>query len=262
MREAVVFHTEKEFREWFDKNYEQFNIAEIILSQEVCPDYVVKMKDGSVLKVEAELFAINFKYHNHDPSKADLIIACFAKESEVEGVPVIAVNKQWIYEYSPIEKLPPEGPLSDDELIMLSVISFHGSIELSSLAQKEFKGNNEIFIRVRPELIASFPRGKVDDNILNIISPKAKEYIKKYHHVLIGANFSNRACEAFESLSRRELIKIRPIPFIAAAHDGTIIDYEGWVPTEVYLTENAKKYHKQGIDKKVLNFINAPTKKD
>ena len=261
MKEAVVYYTEREFREWFDKNYQQFDIKEIILSQEVCPDYVVIMKDGRTLKIEAELFAANFKYHKHDPSKADLIVACYAKEDNIQGVPVVAINKLWLYELTPVDKLPSEGPLSQDELIILSIIVFHGSIELSSLAQKEFKGDKELFMRVTPELIASFPRGKPVDNIFSFISPEAKKYIKKYHHILIAANLSEKACDAFESLTRRELIKIRPIPFIAAAYDGTIISHVGWIPTETYPTENVEKYHKENVRKTMSSFLNMATRK-
>lgn len=99
------------------------------------------------------------------------------------------------------------------------------------------------------------PRGKIADNLFNIIPEKARNYIRKYHHILIAAGFSDRACEAFDLLSHRELIKIRPIEIIAAVYDGLVVDQEGWISTEVYPTADAKKYHKQDIDKKVLSFI-------
>ena len=125
MTEAVYFHTEKEFRQWFDENYQKLGVKEIILSQEVCPDYVVKMEDGRILKIEAELFAVNFRYHRHDPSKADIILACYAKEQEVLGVPVMSINKLWLFEAEPLAHLPPEGPLSDDELELLAAVRRH-----------------------------------------------------------------------------------------------------------------------------------------
>ena len=243
MKDAVVFHNEKEFREWFDKNYERFNIQEIILNQEVCPDYVVKMNDGKVLKIEAELHAINFIYHKHDPSKVDLIIACYASEEEIEGVPVLAVHKTWTFEQEPLSTLPPEGPLSDDELRMLRTITSHSSLSLAALAEGEFRGDESIFMRVPPELATSLKGRHIKDHIFNIISPQARSYMRKYHHMLIASNFSKRACVALQSLKRRQLIKIRPIPFIFAAYDGVIIDYEGWVPSEAYPTDFVKKYH-------------------
>ena len=98
MKEAVVFTNEKEFRRWFEKNLSIFGIKEIFLSQEVCPDYVVIMEDGHPAKVEAELFAVNFKYHGHDPAKADFIVACYSKTDEVEGVPVKAIHRLWCFD--------------------------------------------------------------------------------------------------------------------------------------------------------------------
>src|SRR3990170_5367433 len=95
VREAAIFGTEKEFRKWFEKNLGRFGVKRIILSQEVCPDYVLEMTDGRVLRVEAELFAINFRYHRHDPAKVDLILACYAKAPELDSVPVVAANKLW-----------------------------------------------------------------------------------------------------------------------------------------------------------------------
>lgn len=259
MRDNPVCQTEREFRDWFDKNYERFDIKEIKLSQEVCPDYVVIMKDGRVLNVEAELFAINFKYHGHDPAKADLIIACYSKETEVEGVPVISLHRLWIYEPSPLEKLSPEDPLSDDELNMLSTIIFHSTLELSSLSHNEFKGDNGIFMRVPPDFISKLPRGKFEENFFTILTVKTRDYIRKYHHVLIAAGLSDRACETFESLSRKELIKTRPIEIMAAAYDGTIIDHDGWLPTEAYPTANVNKYHKEAVDKKISSFFKRMT---
>ncbi|MBW1728910.1 MAG: hypothetical protein JRJ62_15370 [Deltaproteobacteria bacterium] len=217
------------------------------------------MKDGRVLKVEAELFAINFKYHGHDPAKADLIISCFSKESEVKGVPVVSLHKLWIYEPSPLEKLPPENPLSDAELNMLSTIIFYGPLELSSLAHNEFKGDNGIFMRVPPDFISKLPRGTFEENFFTILTVKTRDYIRKYHHVLIAAGLSDLACETFELLSRKELIKTRPIAVMAAAYHGTIIDHDGWLPTEAYPTENVAKYHKEAVNKKISSFFKSVT---
>lgn len=69
MKEATVFTNEADFRRWFERNLSYFGVREIVFSQEVCPDYVVIMDDGRTAKIEAELFAANFKYHRHDPAK-------------------------------------------------------------------------------------------------------------------------------------------------------------------------------------------------
>jgi hypothetical protein len=205
------------------------------------------MKNGEIAKIEAELFAINFKYHRHDPSKADYILACFSKEEKVEGVPVMAINKLWYYEPIPTEPLLPEGPLSENELKMLNIIKSFGSIEITALCDGYFSGNRNLYMRISPEYIASFPRGTIEDCLGNIISPQTKKYIKKYHHALIATNLSEKACDTIELLNRRGLIKARPIPFISAIYDGTMIKHDGWIPTEVYLTSAVDKFHKKAL---------------
>jgi hypothetical protein len=128
MKEAVVFTNESDFRQWFEKNLRLFGIKEIILSQEVCPDYVVIMDDGSTAKIEAELFAANFKYHGHDPAKADYIVACYSKTDEISGVPVKAFHRLWCFDLEPIDLLPPEDSLNEDEASLLSAIHQTGGI--------------------------------------------------------------------------------------------------------------------------------------
>lgn len=255
MKEAIIFYTETDFRKWFDNNYVKIDVRKIILSQAVCPDYVVEMKNGEIAKIEAELFAINFKYHKHDPQKADFILACYAKESEVLGVPVIALNKLWIYEPEPLFPLPAEGPLSEDEFTLLGIISFQVSIELSALSIDRFSGDQSLFLRVSPEFISSIKREKIEDSLFNAVSPAAKKYIKKYHHIMIGSGLSENACVTIESLTRRGLIKIRPISFVSALYDGTLIKHDGWIPTEVYLTEIAKNIYMKELKEWHLNQL-------
>lgn len=249
MKEAVIYQTEAEFRQWFEQNHEKVGVKKIILSQRSCPDYVVKMQDGVVAKIEAELFAIDFKYHRHDPSKVDYILACYSKTDQIEGVPVIAINKLWIYEAEPMSPLPPDEPLSRDEGRLLSAIHLSGGISISAFSSGELSGDQQIFMRVPPKVIGSLPRGKIEDNIFNIISPRAKKYLKKYNHILIGAGLSEKGCELIELLTRRGLIRARPIAFISSAYDGVIIDHDGWVPTELYATPPAWKYQKDTIMK-------------
>jgi hypothetical protein len=92
MKEAIIFDKESDFRKWFEENKEKVGVKRIILSQDVCPDYVFEMKNGEVVKLEVELFAINFQYHRHDPDKADYILACYAKEKEGDCSGGIASN--------------------------------------------------------------------------------------------------------------------------------------------------------------------------
>ena len=46
MREAAIFKTEGEFREWFEARLDRFGVKRIILSQEVSPYYTLEMTDG------------------------------------------------------------------------------------------------------------------------------------------------------------------------------------------------------------------------
>jgi hypothetical protein len=247
LKEAVVFTNEREFRDWFEKNLSQFGIKEIFLSQEVCPDYVVIMEDGRAAKVEAELFAANFRYHGHDPAKADFIVACYSKTDEVEGVPVKAVHRLWCFDAEPLELLSPSDPLSEDEATLLSAIHQSGGISLSALSEGELGGNQQIWIRLPPEKIAAIPRGKIDDSVMNILTQSAKEWVRKYHHLLIGAGISEDGCRLLESLVCRQLIRHRPISFIAAVYDGVIVEHPAWFPVELYATPLAWEHHKDDI---------------
>ena len=249
MKEAVVFTNEKEFRGWFENNLSQFGIKEVFLSQEVCPDYVVIMEDGHPAKVEAELFAVNFKYHGHDPAKADFIVACYSKTDEVEGVPVKAVHRLWCFDADPLDLIPPSDPLNEDEAVLLSGIHQSGGISLSALSDGDLGGDQQIWIRLPPENIAAIPRGRIEDSVLNILTQSAKEWVRKYHHLLIGAGISKDGCRLLESLMRRKLIHHRPIDFMPAAYDGVIVDHPAWFPVEVYATPLAWEHHKNDIMK-------------
>ncbi|MFH1673640.1 MAG: hypothetical protein ABIF87_09500 [Pseudomonadota bacterium] len=247
MKEAVVFTNEMEFRRWFEKNLSRFGIKEVFLSQEVCPDYVVIMEDGRPAKVEAELFAVNFRYHGHDPAKADFIVACYSKTDEVEGVPVKAVHRLWCFDVDPLDLLSPSDPLSKDEAILLSAIHQSGGISLSALSEGELGGDQQIWIRLPPENIAAIPRGRIDDSLLNILTQPAKKWVRKYHHLLIGAGISEDGCRLLESLVRRQLIHHRPINFMAAAYDGVILKHPAWFPVEAHATPLAWEHHKDDI---------------
>ena len=249
MNEAAVFTTETEFRVWFEKNLSRFGMREIFLSQETCPDYVVVMEDGRYAKVEVELFAINFKYHGHDPSKVDYIVACYSKTDEVKSVPVMAAHRLWYFDPEPLDLLSPSDPLSEDEATLLSAIHQSGGISLSALSEGSLGGDQQIWIRVPPEKVAAIPRGRIEDSVLNILTQSAKEWCRKYHHLMVGAGISEEGCRFLESLARRQLIRHRPINFMAAAYDGVIVEHPAWFPVEVYATPEAWQYHRDDIMK-------------
>jgi len=252
MKEAVVFTNEREFRGWFEKNLSRFGIKKIFLSQEVCPDYVVVMEDGRCAKVEVELFAVNFRYHHHDPAKADFIVACYSKEEEVEGVSVKAVHYLWSLDPEPSETLLPSDPLNEDEAILLSNIHQSGGLSLSALSEGKLGGDQEIWIRVPPEKIASIPWGRIEDSLINVLTQSSKEWVKKYYHLLIGVGISEKGCQLLDSLMRRQLIAHRPINFLASVYDGVIINHPAWLPVEVYATPQALEHHKDDILKYLL----------
>jgi hypothetical protein len=86
------FKSEAQFRKIFEKNLEKFGVKSIKLSQEVTPDYVCIMKDGSVKNVEAELDARHFLQHDHDESKVDLIVCAVSSVDRIHGIPVVALD--------------------------------------------------------------------------------------------------------------------------------------------------------------------------
>jgi len=118
---------------------------------------------------------------------------------------------------------------------------------LSALSQGELGGDQQIWIRVPPDKIAAIPRGRIDDSVLNILTQSAKEWVKKYHHLLIGAGISEEGCRLLESLVRRQLIAHRPINFMASVYDGVIVKHPAWLPVEVYATPQAWEHHKDDI---------------
>ncbi len=254
MKEMPIYTNERDFRIWFEKNLAAFGVKDIILSQEVCPDYVLRMEDNAVLRVEAELFDVNFKYHKHDPSKVDKIIACYAHNENISGVPVVAVHKLWIYEPVPPSPLPAEEA-SNEEIEMLAAIDFGGSKSIISLASGPYEGNNMMWYRISPELVSSWPRGRIEESIFNIITPKAKMFAKRFHHLLLAANLSDLACDILERLGRRGLIEYRPIEWIAAAYDGALLDHEAWIPTEVRTTRIAQEIYREQIATKVHEWL-------
>ncbi len=208
MRDGAVFTTERQFRGWFEENLVRFGVKRIVLSQEVCPDYVLEMNDGRIVRAEAELFAVNFRYHRHDPRKVDLIVACYASAAAIEGVPVLAANEFWSEQADePLAVLPAEGPLSAIEEIILVIAHGRGGVDVSAMAANStsgsLSGDHLMFMRLPTGVLQNVPRGKITDSIMNVVSPTAKQFLKKHHHVLMGAGLSADACEALSSLRRR-----------------------------------------------------------
>lgn len=92
VKKVGEFKSEAQFRKFFEKNLDRFGVKSIKLSQEVTPDYVCIMKDGSVKNVEAELDARHFLQHDHDESKVDLIVCAVSSVDKIHGIPVVALD--------------------------------------------------------------------------------------------------------------------------------------------------------------------------
>jgi len=234
-----IYDTEWEFREWFEDNLDRFGFKRVVHTQETCPDYILAAKSGKVLRVEAELFAGNFRSHGHDPHKVDRIVACFAAEDQILGVPVLAANN--LREYNPKPVRPPNisGRLTPTERRVLSIVMATGGIEMSALAQHGFAGNLLRFRRVPPEMVAGLRGKRVGDSLLQALRRETRLYVRKFHHVLLGGGLSDRLCKALDRLEMRGLTALRPLPLISALYDGVLVDHDGWLPTEVYATRNA-----------------------
>ena len=152
------------------------------------------IENGRPAKVEAELFAVNFKYQGHDPRKADYIVACYSKTTEVEGVPVIAVHRLWCFDVEPMDPLPPDEPLDEGEARLLATIHVSGGISVSVLSEGNLGGDQQLWMRLPPDKISAIPHGRIVDSALNILTQPAKEWLTKYHHLLVGAGVSEEGC--------------------------------------------------------------------
>jgi hypothetical protein len=246
MAASPIFTKEADFRRWFEANLSSVGVKEVILSQEVCPDYVVVMIDGQVAKIEAELFDVNFRYHRHEPAKVDYVLACYSRADSIDGVPVIAVNKLHTWEPTATEPVPADAPLTAAESDLLATLLFTGGVSVAALGEGSFAGDQTLWLHFAPATVAAIPRSRDDDSLMTVLPPKAKRFIRKYHHALIGAGLSASACEAIDSLQRRGLVKYRPLAFLASLMDGGLVDHPAFVPIEAYATAEAhERYGKQ-----------------
>lgn len=234
-----IYDTKWEFREWFEDNLDQFGFERVIWAQEPCPDYIIKAKSGEELRVEAELFAANFIAHRHNPKKVDRIVACFAAENEIRGVPVLAANNLREYNPTPVRTQKMSEALTPIERHVLSIVMATGGIELSALAQQGFAGNLLMYRRVPPDMVAALRGKRVEDSLFQAFGPETKRFAREFHHVLLGAGLSDGLCEALDSLQSRGLTALRPLAILAAMYDGIFVDHDGWLPTEVYATKEA-----------------------
>jgi len=90
---VIKFKSEREFAEWFEKNFYLFGFKEIVSKNKGTPDYLVKDFNNKVKRVELELCAQDFVAHMHKKEDVDIIVALFSKDDKsVEGIPTLTLN--------------------------------------------------------------------------------------------------------------------------------------------------------------------------
>jgi len=93
--EAMPFKSENEFGEWFEKNLKLFGFKKVIKRNLISsPDYVVEDYGGKKLGIELELFAYNFRLHNSNLDKIDIILSAVSRRGEqnINNKPVVSLN--------------------------------------------------------------------------------------------------------------------------------------------------------------------------
>jgi hypothetical protein len=90
MSEDLIIRNEKQFAEWFKKNYKNLGYSGIVRGDiKTCPDFVM-LREGKGVGVELETLASNFILHKHDLKKVDEIV-CLVKDIEL-GKPIIVAS--------------------------------------------------------------------------------------------------------------------------------------------------------------------------
>lgn len=90
-----IIKSEKQFAEWFKKNYRKFGYEKILRKDiRECPDFIM-LKSGKKCGVELEIFSSNFLLHKHNLDSVDEIL-CLIKDIEL-GKP-IKIIKDLIYQ--------------------------------------------------------------------------------------------------------------------------------------------------------------------
>ncbi len=78
MKRRIV-KNEKQFSEWFRKNYKKLGFSKIIRGDiSRCPDFIM-LREGREVRVELETLSSNFLVHKHPLTSVDEII-CLVKD--------------------------------------------------------------------------------------------------------------------------------------------------------------------------------------
>lgn len=91
MKKDIFIRNEKQFAEWFKKNYTRLGYQKIVRKDiKTCPDFIM-LKDGKEVGVELETLSSNFVLHKHDLNKVDEIV-CLIKDLEL-GKPILVAKE-------------------------------------------------------------------------------------------------------------------------------------------------------------------------
>ena len=105
MENNPVNMQETEVRERFRILNELYGWFKIVHSQEGFPDFVLKDRDGNIIRAEAEVRSGTFKNHGHDVDECDLII-CWSHTWSDCPLPVFVVSVEWI-NYKQLKRVRP-----------------------------------------------------------------------------------------------------------------------------------------------------------
>ena len=89
-----IIKSEKEFKNWFMKNYSKLGYSKIVRSDiSRCPDFIM-LRDGKEIGVELETLSSNFVMHKHDLNKVDEIV-CMVKDLDLGKSVLVADEVQY-----------------------------------------------------------------------------------------------------------------------------------------------------------------------
>ena len=86
--------TEMEVRERFRIINEAFGLFDVLLSQDLFPDFVLRARNGKVIRAEVETRASHFQLHKHDANQCDLVI-CWINNWADSPIPVWPIAHFW-----------------------------------------------------------------------------------------------------------------------------------------------------------------------
>lgn len=132
MKKNLFIRNERQFSDWFRKNYRSLGYSEIVRGDIMsCPDFIM-LKDGKEVGVELETLASNYILHRHDLAKVDEIV-CLIKDIEL-GKPIIVAK-------TAKHKIPKTVSISVDEDLWkkVKIHCINEGFEISDFVEKTLR---------------------------------------------------------------------------------------------------------------------------